>query len=293
MIAIVGGGITGLALGHELARLGADFVVVEAADRPGGVIRTEEIGGHLLEWGPQRTRFVGPVLGLVAALGLEGELVPARGDLEVLVWSRGRLHPVPTSPARLARSRALGPLAKARLLLEPLTGGLRKGESVAGYSRRKLGRAPYETFVGPLFGGLYGSDPADMDAEDALAPLLGDLGVRRSLLLRALRGRAGAAPAMCSFRHGMQALPLAIAERLGGRVRLASPARSLARAPSGAWRLELEGASGETIEAEHVVLCTSAPAAAPLLADAAPEAAAALAGLRYNVLGLVHLARGG
>src|SRR5690242_7776410 len=56
VIAIIGGGLTGLALGHQLTRLGVPHLVLEAEDRPGGVIRSGRVEGHLLEWGPQRTR---------------------------------------------------------------------------------------------------------------------------------------------------------------------------------------------------------------------------------------------
>jgi protoporphyrinogen oxidase len=43
VIAVVGAGIAGLALGLELDRLGAEFVVLEATDRPGGLIRSAEV----------------------------------------------------------------------------------------------------------------------------------------------------------------------------------------------------------------------------------------------------------
>ena len=65
MIVAVGGGITGLALGWELQRLGADFVVVEASERAGGVIRSAEVDGHVLDWGPQRIRLTRDLASLV------------------------------------------------------------------------------------------------------------------------------------------------------------------------------------------------------------------------------------
>ncbi|HEX5724750.1 MAG TPA: FAD-dependent oxidoreductase, partial [Longimicrobiaceae bacterium] len=162
MIAIVGAGLTGLALAHELARLGAPHQVLEATGRPGGVIRSGRVEGHLLEWGPQRARMTAQMAALVRELGLGGEVVTAPRGLPLFVYRRGRLRRVPFSPAQLLRTDLLSPAAKLRLLAEPLTAGPRPGESVAGYLSRKLGRAAYEDLAGPLYGGLYASDPADM-----------------------------------------------------------------------------------------------------------------------------------
>ena len=219
MIAIIGGGITGLTLALELERQGVDYTVFEATDRVGGVIRSGEVDGHLLEWGPQRARLTPTLRNLVKKLSLEQEVILAPPDLDLLIYRDGRLRAVPFSLQKLMSSDVVGSQAKLRLLLEPLTRGPRRGERVATYFARKLGRETYQTVVGPLFGGLYGSDPADMDVETSLNPLLKQAGVNRSLILRLLRtgGRISPAPA-CSFRKGMQTLPLALPSTLGDRL---------------------------------------------------------------------------
>ena len=51
MIVVVGGGITGLAIGWELDRAGTDVLVLEATERAGGVIRSAEVDGRVLDWG--------------------------------------------------------------------------------------------------------------------------------------------------------------------------------------------------------------------------------------------------
>src|SRR5262249_31431770 len=56
-VAIVGGGITGLAAAHRLVELSAsadvslDLILLEASDRLGGTITTEQTGGYLIEGG--------------------------------------------------------------------------------------------------------------------------------------------------------------------------------------------------------------------------------------------------
>jgi oxygen-dependent protoporphyrinogen oxidase len=285
MIAVVGGGISGLALGWELARLGEPFVILEASGRAGGVIRSAEVEGRTLDWGPQRLRLTKKVSDLVRALSLDREMLVAP-ELPLLVYARGRLRTVPLSLVGFATTDALSSTAKLRALVEPLTSGARPQETVADYFTRKLGREFYETLAGPLYGGLYASDPADMEVELSLAHTLRELRVGRSLALRFLRsgGRMQPPPA-ASFLTGIEALPRALGRNLGAKLVLDSPVRELRRRGAG-WSVSTDGGS---FDARAVVLTTPASATAALLEAEAPASASALRELRYNPLAVVHL----
>jgi oxygen-dependent protoporphyrinogen oxidase len=291
LIAIVGGGISGLALARELDRREVDFVLLEAERRVGGVIRSGRVEGHLLDWGPQRARLTRPLAELVDEIGLSDQLVTAPTGLDLFVYRSGRLRRVPFGVAAFLTSDVVGPLAKLRAALEPLTAGPDPDESVARYFTRKLGRDVYETLAGPLYGGLYGSDPADMRVGLSLQHALAELGVGRSLVMRLLRGGGKVRPPpACSFREGMQALPSALAHRLGERVRMEVSALALHRRAegggAGGWLVETTDGG---VEADHVVLAVPGGVAARRLDPIAPDAARRIAGLRYNPLGVVHL----
>jgi oxygen-dependent protoporphyrinogen oxidase len=286
MIVIVGAGLTGLALAHELAGRGVEHAVLETEDRPGGVIRSGKVEGRVLEWGPQRGRMTPELAALVAELGLEREVVYAPEGLPLYVYAEGALREVPFSLRSLVTSDLLSWRGKLRLAREPLTAGPRDDERVADLFTRKLGREAYERLAGPIYGGLYASDPAEMIVGLSLGKLLRELGVHRSFLLPLLRrGGSVAPPGACSFREGMQTLADALHAGHAGTVRVGSPARGLRRAGRG-WAVELE--EGD-VEAEVVVLTCDAPAAARLLAKVAPEAASRLERLVYNPLAVVHL----
>jgi protoporphyrinogen oxidase len=125
-----------------------------------------------------------------------------------------------------------------------------------------------------------------MEVGLSLMHVLRELDVGRSFALGLLRrGGRLAPPAACSFRSGMQALPRALAAKLGDRVRLSTHVSGIAKHPTG-WQL---ATAAGTVHAEHVVLTTPAGAAARLLADAEPAAATALGALTYNPLAVVHL----
>lgn len=288
MIAVVGGGLSGLATGYFLMRAGADVAVLEASGRPGGVIESVAVEGRVLELGPQRARLAGPFQEIVTELGLEDQVVTAP-DLPLYIWHDRALRQVPLDLRSAITTDLLDWSDRARLLLEPFTAGMRDDESAGDYFTRKLGREPYDRVIAPLFGGLYASDPADMPARHALAATLRRMGVRRSLLLAMLRGarrrRRSAAPA-CSFRGGLQVLTDTLAGALGDRLRLRSRVRGITAERTGRSRLTLDD---DALAAEHVVLACPARVAGELLGDIAPDAAARLSRLRYNPLAVVHL----
>jgi len=288
VIAIVGGGISGLALAHYLRARGAECLVLESQPRPGGVIQTVDIEGLPLDMGPQRTRLTPEVRALITDVGLGDEVLTASGELSLLVFRKGRLSQAPLSLRQAFTTDLLTWTEKARVLLEPLTGGLREGETAGGFFRRKLGGGAYEALIAPLYGGLYASDPDRMPARHALATTLRDLGVKRSILWRALTARKGVSSAPpCSFRHGMSALPSALADGLGASLRTGCFVTGLRPRPEGGFVLALE--DDDDVVADEVALCCPARAAAGLLKKTAPDAATRLEQIRYNPLAVVHL----
>jgi len=292
MIAIVGGGISGLSVAHGLSERGIPHILFEAEAEPGGVMRTVWEDGLPLDIGPQRTRLTTEVKGLVTAAGLEDEVLTAAGDLPLWVYRAGRLRRAPLTPGEAIRTDLLGWGAKLRVLLEPLTGQLDPRETVARFFVRKFGREAYENLIGPLYGGLYASDPARMYARHGLQTTLERFGVGRSLLIALIRRGPAARSAVdtVTFREGLQALPIGLARSEGPSVRVSTAARSLTRLDGGRWRVLVDGPEGDdSVEADAVVLSCPSGVAARLLDDVAPDASARLSRLNNNRLAVVHL----
>jgi oxygen-dependent protoporphyrinogen oxidase len=285
-VVIVGAGIGGLELSRRLQAEQVQHVVFEQAEQPGGAIRTVERAGDVLEAGPQRTRLTPMVSQLVRELGIEGELVLAPVDLPLFIYRTGRLRLAPLSAAQLLRTDLFSFSAKLRLLGEPLTERARAGETVADYFVRRFGRAAYEDLLGPLFGGLYASDPAAMLVRHALMPALLEMGAERSAVLALLgRGFMNNAIRACSFKRGMRTLTDALHEHVRDHVHLATRVFGIERDGAG-YRVIT---THDAISATDVVLTCTAGEAALLLGDLAPAPAARLAQLTYNRLAIVHL----
>ena len=171
-VIVVGAGIAGLTAAHRLRRSGrADVVVVDASDRPGGMIRTESWRGFTVEHGPEGFLSTRPeALELVDELGLADDLVtggPAprrsfvlrRGELQPL--PQGILQPTRAAARNLVTSPLLSLRGRARLGLEPFIGRSRgvDDESVAAFVGRRFGTELLDELIEPLVGGVHGAGP--------------------------------------------------------------------------------------------------------------------------------------
>ncbi len=220
-IAVIGGGISGLAAAWRLQRLGASVTLFEATDRTGGVIRSTRREGFLVDEGPNtlvaRSTVVTDTIG---ALGMEGERVAANdvADARYIVRNHALVR-VPTSPSGLLTTPLLSAWAKLRLLREPFVrphDG--DDEALAAFVRRRLGPEVLDYAVNPFVAGVYAGDPEHLSTRHAF-PTLHTLEREHGSLLRGMlhrvRNRADApskpSPHPFSFRDGMQTLPDAFA----------------------------------------------------------------------------------
>ncbi len=287
----MGAGISGLAAAHRLRDQGVQVTVYEASARAGGVIRSSQVDGRVLEWGPQRLRLTPSLAALARRFELHDFLIRAPRDAPLYVARTGRLHEVPRSVGALLTCSLLSPGGRLRVLLEPLVGPVRSGETVAEALTRKFGSEAYRVLLGPLFGGLFGSDPADMRAADSLSGFVARAGSPRSLLLHTLRlGKSARVPDAVSFTEGLDQLPRAMARSLGSSLLFEHPVQSLTGTKSG-WLIDAGGRQSEPFD--RVVLAVPAGMASRILRSAAPETAGRLARLVYNKLAIVHMSAQG
>ncbi len=308
-VVVVGGGISGLSAAWELtggaepAAAAPAVVVLEASDRLGGALRSDEFGGRTVDVGPdgflgRRTEGVE----LARDVGLGDALVPiaTRG---ASVFARGRLRPLPEGlalgvPTRFwptARSGVLGPrgrlgLLRDVLLPKPDVRGPLGDRSVGPLVTRKLGAQVTHVLVDPLIGGIHAGSVDDMSAAAVFPPLLAAAG-RRGSLMRSLRAEMPAPtpdgpPLFWALDGGMASLVTALAaalRRRGVDIRLGERAARLERRGDG-WTVSTTLAEHD---ADGVVLAVPAPATAALLRPHDDEAAALLDAIDYASVVLV------
>jgi protoporphyrinogen/coproporphyrinogen III oxidase len=327
-IAIVGGGVSGLAAAHRLfelqsqdaadpAREPLEVVLLESSGRAGGTVRTYRREGFLLEGGPDSFISEKPAaLELAKRLGLADRIIGTNErHRRSFVVSRGRLRPTPEGFQLLAPSRMLPFLTtdiftwrgKARMALDLLlprrkNANGRDDESLAAFVRRRFGREALERMAQPMVGGIYTADPESLSLRATMPRFLEMERRDRSLILsmwkaaraskdsaRHGRGASGARYSLfLSFDEGTQVLTDALAARMP-----AGTLRLNTRVETlarGPRRWLLRTGVGETIEADAVCLALPAYASARLLREVDGQLAGELEAIPYASTATVNLA---
>ncbi len=295
-VAIVGGGVAGLALAEALERLHhgddpLDLVVLEASERAGGNIRTDVIDGYVCERGPNGFLDNAPAtLALVDRLGLAGRLlVSTDAARRRFIFTRGRLYEVPTSPMGFLRSKLLSWPGRLRAALELFVRPARDAdETIYDFAARHLGREAADTLVDPMVSGVFAGDARQLSLGAAFPKMARMEREHRSLIRAALAHgrsqRTGAKAAfgapggrLTSFVGGFEELPTALADRLGPRVRTNMRVTAIQRIGAregcdGCPRYRLSVAQGAPIDVDAAVF-----------AGPARETAAILEGVDYAI----------
>jgi oxygen-dependent protoporphyrinogen oxidase len=296
-VAIVGGGIAGLAAAFRLTQLDPNLVItlIEADSRLGGKIQTIDVDGYTIEGGPDSYLSYKPRgIGLCRELGIEDQLQGVNeATRRTFVLRRGKLYDLPEGLTGLIPTR-LGPMAKTRLISP--TGKLRmaldyvkpptredEDESLASFIERRLGREVYENLVEPLMAGIYAGDGRQLSLAATFPQLRqGELNYGGLIkgVLASRRTASNNAPATSPFLspiQGMSAIVCALEQRLRGagvNIKVGQRVDRLAKEPAGTFSVHSTGRP--PIDVDAVILATPAHATAKLLEDLAPEAATRL-----------------
>ena len=293
-VAVIGGGIAGLAAAWSLVEAGADVTVFDPGPL-GGKLRTTDFCGLAIDEGADA--FIARVphaVELCRSLGLGDELVAPSAD-RAMLWAGGRLRPLPDGLVLGVPTR-LRPLVGSGLVSPPgvLRAGLdlvlpaarwRGDLSVAALVSRRLGGEVARRLVDPLVGGIHAGRTEELSAEAAAPQLAGAARSSRSLMrgLRPSAAAEGGDPLFLAVRGGMGRLVERLVAALGGRgvTFEAHGVSQVGRAGGGEVLVTAPGARASAGSAgaaafDAAVVAVAAPAAAELVAAASPPAAARL-----------------
>jgi oxygen-dependent protoporphyrinogen oxidase len=303
-IAIVGGGISGLAAAfalEERRRAGVDveYVLYESSGRLGGVLRTEYIDGCVVEAGPDSFITEKPwAADLCRALGLGDQLIGSNdGDRKTYILTNGRLVVMPDGlmfmvPTKILPT-GLSPLfslkTKLRMAQELFhpPRAVDHDESVAAFVERHYGAEMVDRLADPLLSGVYGGEAASLSVR-AVLPRFAEMERTHGSLGRAMLAarkkmstgpRKPAPPLFTSLKDGMQNLAETVVSRLRPTALVTNaPVQALQR-EAGSW---VVSAGMQSDQFDSVVIALPAPAAAQVVRMVSPELSAEFGAIQYS-----------
>jgi len=310
-IAIVGGGIAGLAAAYELEKARAtgeplDYVLFESRPALGGVLTSEIVNGAVIEKGPDSFITEKPAAAeLCRELGLGDQLIPSN-DAARKTWIvvKNRLVPLPDGlmfliPTKLVPT-ALTPLfsltTKIRMALELLhpPRPSEQDESVAALVERHFGAEAVDRLADPLLSGIYGGDASQLSAQTVLPRLVemerkygsltrGMLAAHNQMAAKAKatsKDSKRPTPAIfTALRGGMQQLVDAIAARLDpANIKTGTIVNAVARSADG-WQV-MAGTCMQQFDA--VIMAAPAWVAGSLMRGVDAELGDLLSGIPYS-----------
>lgn len=300
-VVVVGGGISCLAAAWRLVTSeGAPTVVLlEQGRRTGGVLqrRPLAVGSRemVLDVGAEALLARRPeATDLLREVGLGDDIVHPLTS-RAAIWSRGRLHPMPTGTVMGVPG---DPEALQGLLTDDEVDAVvaetgrthdvvQDDVDVASWVAGRVGPAVVDRLVEPLLGGVYAGHASRLSLRatvPALWPAARDgTGLLEAVNRTTTRGTpagAGPTPVFAGVSGGVarlaETLHAGLVER-GVQVRTGACVQALERRGN-RWRLHLGPAGrGDVVEAGAVVLAVPARRAARLIAAASPSAARGLA----------------
>jgi oxygen-dependent protoporphyrinogen oxidase len=285
-VAVIGGGLAGLASAYALVGAGFDAHVLEA-DHAGGVIGTSHLDGFVRE--SAASSFLGgPARGALALCNELGVPVDKASPQAKRRWIfiDGKLRALPRGPVELVRSDLLTWRGKLALFREPLA--KKRGtedESMHAFAARRFGPEAARSIFAPFVTGVFAADSHAISLEAGF-PRLAELDaaggiVRGSLKKLFSRDKSEKTPrGMYAPQGGLGKLIDALVVRLGSRIRKTTVTSITPQS---------KGVLVDGQRWDAAVLATPAEAGAALVGCAIPELAERLRVFHRAPVALVYL----
>lgn len=276
-LVIIGGGISGLALGWFLKQRfkNASITILEKSDRPGGWIRTHHCDSFLFEEGPRSCRSHGTgitTLELIESLKLEKQWLPAAtASQKRFLYTDKKLQQIPQRTLSFLISPLMRSLIRAlckEWRIPPCLLNDKNDESIYDFISRRFNRDVAEKLIDPLISGIYAGDIRQLSIRSCFPWIYDQEQLHGSLtksFLRNLFNKNKESPSLSSFvkmaqktpiftlKDGMEVLITSLAKELKDELRLNTAVAAFELTQKG---IKISTNKGTSIEADHVFIAT-------------------------------------
>ena len=297
IVAVIGGGITGLMCARRLSQQGVSVILFESSSILGGQIRQARIANHDVDLGAEAIHVSAPgISALISEVGLSGELIKSNPGSSWL-WTEKGVQRLPEGVGP-AGPRKLKPVLRSGVIslgglvragLEPLVPRrkLRGDIGVGQYIGKRFGSQVVDRFVDPVLGSLHAGDVYGLSLR-AITPELAAIADRRGSIMLSRRGQKAPPPmSFATWAGGLTRLTQRMLIDTGVEIRMLTTVGSVAILPSG--RYLVKTSPDKSTEVDAVVLAVPALVAAKILRPLTQVAAALLEKIRYASVATVIL----
>lgn len=292
-VLIAGAGLSGLSIAYELQQQSIPFLLLEASDHSGGVMKSMQADGFTLDAGANTIAATPEVLQYFKTLGLEGEILQASAASKHRFLVRNnQLHGVSPHPFKILSSPYLSRASKWKLFTErfrkPAQGP--EEETVTEFVTRRFNREIADYVFDPVLSGIYAGNPDLMSISEVMPALPRWEKEYGSITKGLMKDKAAmGGRKIISFRKGNQTLTDCLEQQLHTPIRFNTVLKDIQPVDGGYMVNAVENGAPATFHVSQVVLTTPAYRTADIVASLDAQTAALLKQIHYPRMGVLHL----
>ncbi len=290
-IAIVGGGISGLATAFYIKQYNPEIRITlfEKESELGGKMKTVQKDGFLIEEGSNGFLSNKPdTLELVKLSGCEDILLKSSDDARKRFIYDKKLEILPESPKAFLTTPLLSLKGKLRVLYEPFAPAKTddSDESLQEFGYRRVGKEMTDVFLDAMVAGIYASTPKSISAPAAF-PLVVKLEKEYGSLFKGMikkkKKEAGPGGVLMSFKGGVSTFIKKLSQNIDIDIIKDIDIKTLQKDEKG-FILQNENLK---MRFDKVILSTPAYESAKILKDFMPKLSNELANIEYSPISIV------
>lgn len=291
MIAVIGGGISGLATAVELQKWCEECVVLDSNSYPGGVIHTSVIDGYQVEYGANSILADEFIHEYLLKLGLDEEIYPAKPTgKNRFIYKNGRYHKLPSNPLKFLLSGFLSTSSKITLLKEYFkkAAPALPDETLGHFIERRFNKEIANYLLAPFISGIYAGDPYKLLVKETFPILLEYEKEYGSVLKGFIKNKGGKRKQSLYFKKGMQSMTNAIAAKVKN-IQLNSTVTDIEKSGEKFVVTFQQNGSEKKLTCHAIVLSSPSYTCANLLSDLFPKESESLSRIPYAPIVKVFL----
>ena len=220
---IIGGGISGLSIGHYLNKINSDFLIIEKNNRLGGNIFSENINGFICENGPNTILLNNiEIKELIEDINLSKDIYWPNEKVikNRYVLKNNILKRLPSSLLDFLSTDLISIKDKVSIFKEPFISKHKKDTSISNFFKKRFGNGIYTNFVLPFITGIYAGNPEIISVKYGLNKIW-ELEQSYGSILKGLilKKRKKEKNMIFSFRNGLSDLINGIAKPIFNKIK--------------------------------------------------------------------------